>query len=227
VGQAGVEQLTPGDDDDVEPRCDLVPTKNLSYQSFGSVPLNGSAELPGGRDPEAARRLLVRQHEHRAEAAMDSHPALVDPLKIGAAADPFGLAEFHLFAADREAFPPFGPPALQHQTAVFRAHSDQKAVRTLAMARIRLKRALAFHRSLRSVRWQREPSMVTNAFEGCQCEQTVLQSPAFAGLFQPRQSHDHSVCPQSFPHLWKKLWKIAGKPELDAAVEPDYSNFCR
>ncbi len=30
-GQAGVEQLAPGDDDDVESRSDLVATENLSY----------------------------------------------------------------------------------------------------------------------------------------------------------------------------------------------------
>ena len=41
-GQGGVEQVAVGDDDDVEPRGDLVATENLSYQSFGAVSPNGA-----------------------------------------------------------------------------------------------------------------------------------------------------------------------------------------
>jgi hypothetical protein len=33
-GQAGVEQLTPGYDDDVTSRGNLIPTEDLSNQSF-------------------------------------------------------------------------------------------------------------------------------------------------------------------------------------------------
>ena len=36
----------------------------------------------------------------------------------------------------------------------------------------------------------------------------VLQSASFIGRLRPDNSHGRSVSPQSFPHLWKKLWKI-------------------
>ena len=91
--QAGLEQLASRDDHDVEARRNLVPPKNLSNQSLRSIPLNRPADLPGGRDPEAADLAAVRHHEHGAEPARDAVPPLVNQLKLGAAADPFGLAE--------------------------------------------------------------------------------------------------------------------------------------
>ena len=50
-----------------------------------------------------------------------------------------------LFAAHRQPFTAFGAPALEHQPAVFRTHTNQKAVCPPAMPRIRLKRALPLH----------------------------------------------------------------------------------
>ena len=58
--QGGVEQVTLGDDDDIEPWRDLVATENLSNQAFRTVSLNRPSELPGGRDPQTARPELVR-----------------------------------------------------------------------------------------------------------------------------------------------------------------------
>jgi hypothetical protein len=57
--QAGVEKFTLGDDDDVEPRRDLVSTKNLSNQSFSSISLNRATDFLGRRDPEPSHTLLV------------------------------------------------------------------------------------------------------------------------------------------------------------------------
>ena len=60
---------------------------------------------------------------------------LVDPLKFRPAADAFSAARncvttsWRLFAADRQALAALGAAALEHQTAVLRAHSDQKPVR--------------------------------------------------------------------------------------------------
>src|SRR5262249_716896 len=45
--------------------------------------------------------------------------------------------------------------------------------------------------------------------------QVMLQSPSFDGKLSgenARPAHAHLVSPQSFPHLWKKLWKNAAKP---------------
>ena len=63
--QAGVEQATLGDDDDVESRRDLVATENLSNQTFSSIPLDRAPELPGGRDPQPAVGAIVGQEEER------------------------------------------------------------------------------------------------------------------------------------------------------------------
>ena len=86
-GQGGVEQLTLGDDDDVEPRRDVVPTKNLSNQSFSSVSLNSSAELFRSCDAQTPYRALVGEDEHRREPPMDAGAAFIDCLKLGAAPD--------------------------------------------------------------------------------------------------------------------------------------------
>ena|SRR5437870_800715 len=89
-GQAGVKQLTFGDDDHVEPLGDLVATKNFSNQSFGPVALNGAAELSCSRNPQSSDRALVWQDEQRAIAAVSAGSSLVHPLKFCAAANPFG-----------------------------------------------------------------------------------------------------------------------------------------
>src|SRR5437868_10478159 len=39
------------------------------------------------------------------------------------------------------------------------------------------------------------------------CARTVLQSPSFNRSGLSRRIHGRLVCHQSFPHLWKKLWK--------------------
>jgi len=36
----------------------------------------------------------------------------------------------------------------------------------------------------------------------------VLQSASFSGPIRPQSFDAFLVSPQSFPHLWKKLWKI-------------------
>src|SRR5215208_2368212 len=62
---------------------------------------------------------------------------------------------------------------------------------------------------MRSLRGENETPMVTACSEECQSAQSVLQSASFSGRFRPQQIHASLVCRQSFPHLWKKLWKIA------------------
>ena len=53
-GQAGVQQLAFGHDDDVEPISDLVATENLSNQSFRSISLHRAAKLSGGRNAQTS-----------------------------------------------------------------------------------------------------------------------------------------------------------------------------
>jgi len=71
-------------------------------------------------------------------------------------------------------------------------------MRLPAVTDVRLKRALSLH-GIPSR--PNEPSMLADL------PTTVLQSASFSGLeFQPFDGR--LVSPQSFPHLWKKLWKF-------------------
>jgi hypothetical protein len=50
-----------------------------------------------------------------------------------------------LFAGDRQPFSSFRSAALQNEPAILGAHPHQKTMRAFPAARIRLKRTLAFH----------------------------------------------------------------------------------
>ena len=91
--QAGVEKLALRYYYDIEPRRDLVSTKDLSNQSFSSIPLDSAADLPGRRDAEPSDSLLVGQEEHRAVAAVEADTALVHLLELSAPADVLGWTE--------------------------------------------------------------------------------------------------------------------------------------
>jgi hypothetical protein len=98
-------------------------------------------------------------------------------------------------------------------------------VRLFAPARIRLKRALALHEpSANDARARRqEPpfyaakSMVKRTFNGSEALPRVSIRGECVRVLLLRASqksnsdllHACLVCPQSFPHLWKNLWKIA------------------
>src|SRR6201995_1975525 len=52
--------------------------------------------------------------------------------------------------------------------------------------------------------------MLANAFKECQSPRSMLDSTSFKGRLPPYRFHARLVSRQSFPHLWKKLWKIDG-----------------
>jgi hypothetical protein len=113
--QACVEKLTLRHDHDVETRRDLVATKNLSNQSLSSIPSDRSSQLSGCGDPESAVRQGVRQRKHRAEPSADPGSALIDELKLSAAANALARPEARqtdLLAADGQALATFGAAAL-------------------------------------------------------------------------------------------------------------------
>src|SRR5215467_6273200 len=85
--QAGVEILAFRNDDDVESRRDLVPTKYLSNQSFSPVSLNRAAYFSRRRDPEPSHARFPGQDEHRAVAAVEANAPLVYLLEFRPAAD--------------------------------------------------------------------------------------------------------------------------------------------
>ena len=92
-GQAGVEQFAPRDHDNVEPGCDLIATENLSNQTFRSISRDRPTEFPRGGDPQPAQRTVVRQEEEREISTVDLGAAAIDPLKVGAGANPLAPAE--------------------------------------------------------------------------------------------------------------------------------------
>jgi hypothetical protein len=57
--QAGVEEFTLGDDDDVKSWRDFVSTENLSNQSFSSISLNRAADFFGRCYPESSHAPLI------------------------------------------------------------------------------------------------------------------------------------------------------------------------
>jgi hypothetical protein len=218
--EAGVEHLPFGDDDHVEARCDLVATKCLTDQPFGAISLDGSAKFLRRGNTQAAHRLRVGQDEQRAVASMNARSALINQLKLGTAPNAFERAKSlvqstgqaaRLLAADREALAALCATPLQHEAAVLRAHPNQEAVRPFAATRIRLKSALALHdTSTTETSRENELSMVAKLPEECQSWWSVLQSASSRFPRTPSDPlHACLVCPHSFPHLWKNLWKFA------------------
>ena len=63
--QAGVKQLSPWDDDDVQTRARLVPTENLPDQPLGPVPVDSATELSGRCDSQAPDGQPAAQDEER------------------------------------------------------------------------------------------------------------------------------------------------------------------
>jgi len=69
---------------------DFVATKNLSYESFGPIPLDGTAQFLRRRDAEPPESAFVAQDEQRAVAAVDPDTLIVNPLKLAVTPDSFG-----------------------------------------------------------------------------------------------------------------------------------------
>jgi hypothetical protein len=87
-GQAGFEQLSPRHHDDIEAGCDLVTTKNLSYESFSAISPDSVTQLLRGRDPQAPDAPAVGQDEDRAVSTVNSDALAVYLLKVRTTADP-------------------------------------------------------------------------------------------------------------------------------------------
>jgi hypothetical protein len=107
--QTGIEQLAPGDNNDVKTRRNFVTTENLSNQAFRSISLNRPPQAPGGGDPQPADRQLVRQNEQSGKAPVNPGATLVNLLKFGATADVFVSPEASHGRSDRhEVGPTYG-----------------------------------------------------------------------------------------------------------------------
>ena len=160
-------------------------TENLSNQAFRSISFNRAPQALGGGDPQPADRQLVRQNKQSGKAAMNPGTTLVNLLKFGATADVFvwpetshalsdrpgqlaaladrplrvrtqgGACPVRSLTADRQTFAAFRPSALEDETPVLRAHAHQESVRSFAVARIGLERALSLHARYFPSIWKR------------------------------------------------------------------------
>ena len=210
VSQTDVEHFPPRHDDHVEARRDLVSTENFSNQSFSSVSLDRAPQLPGGRDAEPAEFPVAGKDKNREAAPAYADAARVDQLEFGAPANPLARPKTShreaLLVADRQALPPLGAPTLQHEASVLGAHPHEEPVGPAAMTLVRLKCTLALHVS------PHKNDHVSERFQSVSNRLTrfVLESASFrvAGQALNKGRYGRLVSPQSFPHLWKKLWKM-------------------
>src|SRR5581483_584763 len=87
-GQAGVEHLAFGYDDDVEARGEFGATENLSNQSFRSISNDRPPKLSRGGNPQTTCGALVRKDKDGEPLAVGAGSLIVHPLEFGAPADP-------------------------------------------------------------------------------------------------------------------------------------------
>src|SRR5215831_12209955 len=88
--EAGLEEVTLWDDDHVEPKSDLVPPENLSYQAFSPVSLDRATQFLCRRDPQPTQWLLVCQQKHGEVSTVDFCAAVVNLLEFGAPTNVLG-----------------------------------------------------------------------------------------------------------------------------------------
>jgi hypothetical protein len=153
--------------------------------------------------------------------------ARVDVLKFSAPPDVLCGAESqdtNLLAADGQPLAALGATTLDDEPAVLRGHADEKPMRALAMARVglkcadtlchddpfRLKRTFNVSERLREV----------SIFEECVTVGVLHQVESIHG-----NSMQPLVSPQSFPHLWKKLWKFADLTRGESEIARIYWCF--
>ena len=151
VAEGSIEQFAPRDDHQVEShvRRPLHEPEDLSNQSFSPVSVNRVAELPRRDDTKPNPRRRAGRIEQREKSGRDARARVEDPAELAAPSHPLRLAErvrrqgcAKLARRDREALPPLGPAALQHQTAVLGRHPRQKPVGLLTAAAVWLESTL-------------------------------------------------------------------------------------
>lgn len=147
-------------------------------------------------------------------------PLGIDLAILGMAADPLVWSKLsrrrrqgwpaepgdrRLLVADREALAALCAPAPEHEAPVLRAHPDQKSVRPAPASAVRLKRPFSLHLPLVPRNRTRNVSEgVQNVSIVALCVRVSLLHPALKHEFPDVRSGSS----QSFPHLWKNLWKL-------------------
>jgi hypothetical protein len=91
--EGSLEELWPGNHDQVETNRRLVFSEDLSNQSFSAVPRHRPAESSGCADAKAGLPGPVRQRDERHEAPVRPGTTLLNPEVIGPAPDAFWRPE--------------------------------------------------------------------------------------------------------------------------------------
>jgi hypothetical protein len=163
--EIGLEELAAWNHHHIDGRAGrglAVSPKNLSHQAFGAVSGHGVPDLPAGHEPEPRFACCVRNDDERDIATMPAASRAERPLELGSPADPAASAEtlgLHgpppgccrmrgtwralRWRRYRQPLPALGPPTLQDEPTVLRAHAHQEAVRATATTTVWLERT--FH----------------------------------------------------------------------------------
>ncbi len=233
--QTGVDQLAFRDDHHVESPRQFVSTKDLSNQSLSFVSLNRSTQLSGRRNPQSTHGLVIRQEEHGAIPAAHLEAAIIDPLKFSSAPNSFvGTKAWHSLGRKPRLLTrskPLDACGLSRDDASERCDrswwpsgrgshgfasggvcsAGMYAFPSSVTPRFRgLDTDGARPSSALAPPWRKFLNRTGNVIErvhGVSICATVCvlhgPAPGDASSNVPLVSH------QSFPHLWKKLWKIA------------------
>ena len=81
------------DDDHVKSRRNLVPTENLSNESFRSISLDRATQLLGGGDSQPTGAAVIGQEEDRAISAVNPKATVVDLLEFRSATNALSWSE--------------------------------------------------------------------------------------------------------------------------------------
>ena len=87
-GERRIEHFPARNDDDVEWRWRFVSSKQLTSQTFGSVPNDGGTQLSGSGDAKPAFRAGVGQHKDRHEPPMNANAVAVDLFELPSSPNP-------------------------------------------------------------------------------------------------------------------------------------------
>ena len=159
--------------DNIEPRRDVISTKNLSNQTLSAIPDNRSTQSLRRGNAEPSDGQSVRFREQRVIAARNAGPMLVDVLEIGVSADPLAWAElqtaYSLLTVRR--LRPFARRRFNTRRPFFVLIRTRNPCARLRRRVFGWNVRLPFIRSsLRPRLPVYEPAIVANGFKQCQCE---------------------------------------------------------
>jgi hypothetical protein len=213
-----IEHLPAWNDHDIKAAGGFVVAKDFTNEAPGPIPQYRRAKFPRCRNTQARSVQPVVSDEHRHEPARQPGASLVGVLEVRSLSDVFGRTETgHAFPVHLKAGQ-LGR-SITRRRAGYRSSATVSRLRPLARRRfstsrpsfvdIRTRNPWVFARR-RLFGWNvrlpffdlaigpsNEPPILVSAREGCKGARHVRVGFRLS---------------QSFPHLWKNLWKSPGFP---------------